>query len=175
MTRSDAITGAQQMLRSGEFLSELDRRVAYQTESQDTGRSDGLWAYLERELKPSLAELNFESRVIESPSGKSPFRLAEHKEKPSAPTVLLYGHCDVVDGMAGEWRNGLNPWQTTRIGGRVYGRGTADNKGHSINLAALRAMRVAASSASTPNSSSRWARRSPPRTSGKSACRCVMN
>jgi acetylornithine deacetylase/succinyl-diaminopimelate desuccinylase-like protein len=46
--------------------------------------------------------------------------------------------------MAGEWRNGLNPWQTTRIGGRVYGRGTADNKEqHSINLAALRAVREA--------------------------------
>ena len=59
MTRSDAITHAQQTLRSGEFLSELDRRVAYQTESQNPGRSDVLRAYLEQELKPSLAELDF--------------------------------------------------------------------------------------------------------------------
>src|SRR5262249_16318209 len=86
--------------------------------------------------------LDFESRVILSPSGRSPFLLAEHKESPSAPTVLMYGHGDVVDGMAGEGRNGLDPWQTTRIDGRVYGRGTADNKGQpSINLAALRAVR----------------------------------
>jgi hypothetical protein len=85
MTRSDAITRAQQMLRSGDFLSELDRRVAYQTESQNAGRSDVLWAYLERELKPSLAELGFENRVIESPSGRAPFLLAERKEKPSVP------------------------------------------------------------------------------------------
>ena len=36
------------------------------------------------------------------------------------------------------------PWQTTTKGERVYGRGTADNKGqHSINLAALRAVREA--------------------------------
>jgi acetylornithine deacetylase/succinyl-diaminopimelate desuccinylase-like protein len=144
MTRSDAITLAQQQLRSGEFLRELDRRVAYQTESQNAECGDVLRAYLERELKPSLAELDFESRLIESPSGKPPFLLAEHKENPMAPTVLLYGHGDVVDGMAGEWRDGLNPWQTIRIDDRVYGRGTADNKGqHSINLAALRAVRKA--------------------------------
>src|SRR5258705_8770296 len=44
--------------------------------------------------------------------------------------------------MEGEWRDNLNPWQTTIKGERVYGRGTADNKGqHSINMAALRAVR----------------------------------
>ena len=63
--------------------------MAYQTESQNPGRSDVLRAYLEQELISSFAELDFESRVIESPSGKSPFLLAEHKESPSAPTVLL--------------------------------------------------------------------------------------
>ena len=36
------------------------------------------------------------------------------------------------------------PGSTTTIGNRVYGRGTADNKGqHSINLAALAAVREA--------------------------------
>ncbi len=144
MTRSDAIARARQQLRSGEFVRELDRRVAYKTESQNAGRGDVLRAYLEQELKPSFAELGFDSRLIESPSGKSPFLLAEHHQSSSAPTVLMYGHGDVVGGMAGEWRDGLNPWQTTQVGDRVYGRGTADNKGqHSINLAALRAVREA--------------------------------
>ena len=144
MTRSDAIARARQQLRSGEFVRELDRRVAYKTESQNAGRGDVLRAYLEQELKPSFAELGFDSRLIESPSGKSPFLLAEHQQSSSAPTVLMYGHGDVVGGMAGEWRDGLNPWQTTQVGDRVYGRGTADNKGqHSINLAALRAVREA--------------------------------
>ena len=56
----------------------------------------------------------------------------------------MYGHGDVVDGMAGEWRDSLDPWRTTSVGHRVYGRGTADNKGqHSINLSALRAVREA--------------------------------
>jgi hypothetical protein len=35
MTRADAIAQARQQLHSGEFLAELDRRVAYRTESQN--------------------------------------------------------------------------------------------------------------------------------------------
>ncbi len=144
MTRTEAIAGAHQHLHSGEFLRELDRRVAYQTESQNPGRSDVLRAYLEQELQPVFSELDFASRLILSPTGKNPYLLAEYRESASAPTVLMYGHGDVVDGMAGEWRDNLDPWRTTTIGNRVYGRGTADNKGqHSINLSALRAVREA--------------------------------
>jgi acetylornithine deacetylase/succinyl-diaminopimelate desuccinylase-like protein len=82
--------------------------------------------------------------VIESPIGKGPYLLADYREDPSLLTVLSYGHGDVVGGMVGEWRDNLDPWQTTTKGDRVYGRGTADNKGqHSINMAALRAVREA--------------------------------
>ena len=144
MTRTDAIARARAQVQSGAFLRELERRVAYRTESQNAERASELRAYLEDELKPAFVELDFESRLIDSPSGKSPFLFAEHRENASAPTLLMYGHGDVVDGMVGEWRDGLDPWRTTKIGNRVYGRGTADNKGqHSINLAALRAVREA--------------------------------
>jgi acetylornithine deacetylase/succinyl-diaminopimelate desuccinylase-like protein len=132
------------MIASGEFLKILNRRVGYKTESQNAGRAEELRAYLEKEMRPAFAELDFESRLVESPSGKSPFLVAEHHEGASLPTVLIYGHGDVVDGMEGEWHDGLDPFKTTRIDNRVYGRGTADNKGqHSINLAALRAVREA--------------------------------
>ena len=144
MTRTDAIARARAQVQSGAFLRELERRVGYRTESQNAERAGELRAYLEDELKPAFVELDFESRLIDSPSGKSPFLFAEHRENASAPTLLMYGHGDVVDGMVGEWRDGLDPWRTTTIGNRVYGRGTADNKGqHSINLAALRAVREA--------------------------------
>jgi len=144
MTRASAIAHAHHQIASGEFLKTLERRVAYQTESQNAGRGDELRAYLEQEMRTALAELDFESRLVESPSGKAPFLVAEHREGASLPTVLIYGHGDVVDGMVGEWRSNLDPWQTTKIDNRVYGRGTADNKGqHSINLAALRAVREA--------------------------------
>ncbi|MBI5264732.1 MAG: M20 family metallopeptidase, partial [Bradyrhizobium sp.] len=144
MTRADAIARARQALHSGAFLTDLDRRVAYRSESQNPARSAELRAYLEKELQPVFAELDFESRLVESPSGKSPFLIAEHREGASRPTVLIYGHGDVVDGMVGQWREDRDPWRTTVAGERVYGRGTADNKGqHSINLAALAAVRAA--------------------------------
>jgi len=144
MTRSDAVARAHQMLQSGEFLTELDRRVSYQTESQNPEKSGVLRAYLTEELQPAFSELGFSTRLIESPAGKNPYLVAEHRESESAPTVLVYGHGDVVDGMAGEWRDNLDPWRTTISGNRVYGRGTADNKGqHSINMSALRAVREA--------------------------------
>jgi acetylornithine deacetylase/succinyl-diaminopimelate desuccinylase-like protein len=142
MTRADSITRAHRHLHSGEFLAELDRRVAYRTESQNPERRDVLRAYLDQELQPAFAQLDFSTRLIESPTGKNPYLLAEYRENSSAPTVLMYGHGDVVDGMVGEWRDNLDPWRTTRIDNRVYGRGTADNKGqHSINLSALAAVR----------------------------------
>jgi acetylornithine deacetylase/succinyl-diaminopimelate desuccinylase-like protein len=144
MTRADAIALARQHLHSGELLRELERRVAYPTESQNPERRDALRAYLEEELQPAFAELDFSCRLIESPTGKGPYLLAEYRESEAAPTVLSYGHGDVVDGMAGEWRDNLNPWQATTVDSRVYGRGTADNKGqHSINMSALSAVREA--------------------------------
>ena len=100
--RTDAIANVQRQFSSGEFLQTLGRRVAYQTESQSTGRESELRAYLEREMRPAFAELDFESRLVESPSGKSPFLVAEHRESDALPTVLIYGHGDVVDGMIGD-------------------------------------------------------------------------
>src|SRR3979411_2424292 len=95
-------------------------------------------------MYPEFSRLDFSSRLIESPSGRNPYLVAQYRESASAPTVLMYGHGDAVDGMAGDWRDNLDPWRTTTVGDRVYGRGTADNKGqHSINLSALRAVRAA--------------------------------
>src|SRR3984893_17643667 len=101
MTRADAIAQARQQLHSGEFLAELDRRVAYQTESQNPERPDALRAYLVEELQPAFSQLDFSTKLIESPTGKSPYLLAEYRESPSAPRVLLDGHGDVVNGLAG--------------------------------------------------------------------------
>src|SRR6185437_1805326 len=141
VTRIESIDRISRHFQSGEFLAELGRRVAYPTESQNPGREEVLRAYLEEGLQPAFSEMGFTTRIVESASGKYPYLLAERKESSSAPTVLTYGHGDVVDGMVGEWRDNLDPWRLTPKGNRVYGRGSADNKGqHSINLAALRAV-----------------------------------
>jgi acetylornithine deacetylase/succinyl-diaminopimelate desuccinylase-like protein len=67
--------------------------------------------------------------------------VAERLEDPAALTVLIYGHGDTVRGLDQLWREGLSPWSIAIRGDRIYGRGTADNKGqHSINMAALAAV-----------------------------------
>ncbi|WP_315831320.1 M20 family metallopeptidase [Bradyrhizobium prioriisuperbiae] len=144
MTRADAIDRVRKHLHSGGFLAELNRRVAYKTVSQSTEHAVDLQAYLDRELQPSFAELGFTSKLIASPTGRGPYLLAEYREDASRPTVLMYGHGDVVEGMVGRWRDNLDPWRATQIGERVYGRGAADNKGqHTILMSALAAVRAA--------------------------------
>ena len=50
----------------------------------------------------------------------------------------MYGHGDVIRGQDAQWTRGQGPWTADADGDRLYGRGTADNKGqHSINIAAL--------------------------------------
>src|SRR5260370_31899654 len=137
MSRSDAIARARLQLQSGEFLAELGRRVAYRTESQNAERHDALRAYLEEELQPSFSRLDFESRLIESPDGRAPYLLAQYRHNPDPPTVLIYGHCGLVDGMGGERREHLDPWAVKPVRNRGYGRRTHGNKGqHSVHTAA---------------------------------------
>src|ERR1700744_2290277 len=123
MTRADAVARAHAILRSGEFLSELDRRVAYQTESQNPEKRDALAAYLTDDLQPAFAKMDFATRLIESPVKKGPYLLAEYQENASAPTVLVYGHGDVVDGMVGEWRGNLGPSRPPPLWNRAFCRG----------------------------------------------------
>jgi acetylornithine deacetylase/succinyl-diaminopimelate desuccinylase-like protein len=144
MTRIDAIARVNAQFTSGDFLATLDRMVGYKTESQSDKRADDLRAYLEQELTPAFTALGFTTDIIPSPSGRGPHLLATYHESDDLPTVLMYGHGDVVPGMEGEWRDGLDPWRCTTVGERAYGRGTADNKGqHAINIAALRAVHEA--------------------------------
>jgi acetylornithine deacetylase/succinyl-diaminopimelate desuccinylase-like protein len=85
--------------------------------------------------------MGFATEVIANPrEGRGPAFVATRIEDPALPTVLVYGHGDVVRGLAGRWSDGLDPWQVTVRGERWYGRGTVDNKGqHLIAVEALRA------------------------------------
>jgi len=139
MSRERAIAHAERYFDGGGFFADLARRVAIPTESQNPDRGADLGRYLTAEMQPSFERLGFECRVLENPSAKGgPFLLAERIEDPSLVTVFSYGHGDVIRGQENSWRAGLDPWTLTREGERLYGRGTADNKGqHSINLGAI--------------------------------------
>jgi acetylornithine deacetylase/succinyl-diaminopimelate desuccinylase-like protein len=117
----------------------LARRIAFRTESQNPQRGDALRAYLTDEIGPTLAALGFTWTLWDNPvEGQPPFLFAERIEGSRLPTVLMYGHGDVVLGDDGQWKKAASPWVLEQQGNRWYGRGAADNKGqHSINLAAI--------------------------------------
>ena len=141
MSREQAIERAERYFDGGGFVEELGRRVAIKTESQESGRQSELERYLVEEMEPSLRRLGFLGRILRNPAEiGGPFLYAERIEDPALVTVFTYGHGDVIRGQENQWRAGLSPWALTREGDRLYGRGTADNKGqHTINLAALEA------------------------------------
>jgi len=124
---------------SGEFKQTLARRVAIRSESQRDDRDAEIRRYLHQEIAPAMQALGFELRPIDNPQAPlRPFLLASRIEDAALPTLLCYGHGDVVFGDDENWREGLTPWQLTEEGDRWYGRGSADNKGqHSVNIAAL--------------------------------------
>ncbi|MCW5637153.1 MAG: M20 family metallopeptidase [Rubrivivax sp.] len=138
-TRDDALAAAAAHFDGGGFARDLARRVAIRTESQDPASGPALHAYLADEIGPSLAALGFEYRIHANPEpAYGPFLVGSRHEGDDLPTVLVYGHGDVIRGQDKSWTRGGGPWALTAEGERWYGRGTADNKGqHSINLAAL--------------------------------------
>ena len=123
MSREQAIANAERYFDGGGFFADLAR-------------------YLSAEMQPSLEKLGFSCTQMPNPDTKGgPFLYAERIEDAALATVFSYGHGDVIRGQETQSRKGLDPWTLVREGERLYGRGTADNKGqHSINIAGLAAV-----------------------------------
>ena len=138
--RQQAIKAARQLASDGSFLELLRRRVAYQTSSQEDPNGPAMHAYLGEEMRPYLEAMGFHCEIHTNPvEGAGPILLAERIEPDASMCVLSYGHADVIRGQEDRWHEGRSPWILKQEADRVYGRGTADNKGqHSINLEALR-------------------------------------
>ncbi len=142
--REAAIARAVACLDDGVYEAVLADRIAIPTASQDPTSGPALQAYLEKDMAPWLRARGYSCEILPNPTGKGgPFLIAERIEDPALPTLLTYGHGDVVPGLDAGWEEGLSPWQLTRRGDRLYGRGVVDNKGqHTANLMALEAVRA---------------------------------
>ncbi|WP_369919898.1 M20/M25/M40 family metallo-hydrolase [Marinomonas polaris] len=137
--RQAALQQAVSTIKNGQFIETLTRRVAFASESQNPSASAELMKYLTDEIQPTLVKLGFECEIFANPMASCPpLLIAKRIEDESLPTLLTYGHGDVTNGQAELWQEGTHPWELSQIGEKIFGRGTADNKGqHTINLLAL--------------------------------------
>jgi acetylornithine deacetylase/succinyl-diaminopimelate desuccinylase-like protein len=141
-SRAGAIAEAYRGFDSGAYLARLRALVAVPTESQIDGSLPALTRYCTETMPTLMQGMGFDTVVLDNPrEGRGPVFVATRIEDPGLPTVLVYGHGDVVRGLAPKWSEGLDPWQVTQRGEKWYGRGTVDNKGqHLIAIDALRAV-----------------------------------
>src|SRR5258708_5055855 len=138
-TRDGAIGRAEKYFDDGGFLAELERRVAIPTTSQEQDSMPALQQYVSGEMTESLEKLGYDCTVLPNPRTEyGPFLIARRIEDPAKPTVLTYGHGDVIRGQEEQWRQGLSPWKIVVEGDRLYGRGTPDNKGQPTVLGGTR-------------------------------------
>ncbi|KAI7900282.1 uncharacterized protein BX663DRAFT_554178 [Cokeromyces recurvatus] len=119
---------------SDTMLYVLEKWIAMRTVSGDS-------RYFEecrrgaRFLKNILQQLGAVSRMIHGASGRNPLVYGKFTGKRSTsnqkktPTVLIYGHYDVIaaDNEKNLWDS--DPFRLTGRNGYLYGRGTSDNKG----------------------------------------------
>ncbi len=140
--RDDAVERAMAFFDDGTFEEELRQRVAVPSESQTPEGLPHCRTYLEAEMLPAFEAMEFECRIWDNPvESCGPILLATRHEADGLPVILGYGHGDTIRGLDDQWTRGAGPWVTARDGERLYGRGTADNKGqHTINMLAMRAV-----------------------------------
>ena len=104
-TRDGAIGRAEKYFDDGGFLAELQRRVAIPTTSQEQDSMPALQQYVSGEMTESLEKLGYDCTVLPNPRSEyGPFLIARRVEDASKPTVLTYGHGDVIRGQEEQWR-----------------------------------------------------------------------
>ena len=133
---ADLNDGIRQVLPSAR--ADLERLVRIPSVSADPAATRHVWASA-AEVATLLREAGLSEVDVVTAGDSRPAVLGRRPGPPGAPTVLLYAHHDVQPpGEAADWDS--DPFEPAERDGRLYGRGTADDKaGVAVHLAALRA------------------------------------
>src|SRR5215211_3851498 len=121
-----------------EVIADLKELITIESVSADPARA----AEVERSAESIVRLLTDlgcpDVRVIRAPGG-APAVIGRFPPPQGMPTVCLYAHHDVQpEGDPAGWRT--PPFVATELKGRLFGRGTSDDKaGFAVHLAALRA------------------------------------
>jgi acetylornithine deacetylase/succinyl-diaminopimelate desuccinylase-like protein len=115
--------------------AELEALVRIPSISADPDRVDDVAASAELTAE-QLRTAGLESVRLASVDGSHPYVIGEWMHAgPGAPTVLLYAHHDVQPpGMVDRWS--ADPFEPVERDGRLYGRGSADDKAGAVAHAA---------------------------------------
>ena len=118
--------------------ADLERLVRIPSVSADPDAVPHVWASAAT-TAGLLREAGLPEVDVVTAGDSRPAVLGRRPGPPDAPTVLLYAHHDVQPpGEVADWDS--DPFEPSERGGRLYGRGTADDKaGVAVHLAALRA------------------------------------
>jgi len=109
----------------GRFRSELYDFLRIPSVSADAAHAGDVRTAAEW-LADRLREAGLESEIFDTPG--HPLVLGEWRGAPGAPTVLIYGHYDVQPPDPLDlWTS--PPFEPTERDGRMYARGSADDKG----------------------------------------------
>jgi acetylornithine deacetylase/succinyl-diaminopimelate desuccinylase-like protein len=132
---SDLVARVQAVLPS--VRADLEDLVRIQSVWADPARRDEVHRSA-RAVADLLSQAGFQQVEIVAEGG-APAVIAHYPPPPGAPTVLLYAHHDVQpEGEPAQWDS--EPFEPTERDGRLYGRGSADDKaGIATHLAAFRA------------------------------------
>jgi acetylornithine deacetylase/succinyl-diaminopimelate desuccinylase-like protein len=117
---------------------ELDELVRIPSISADPAHAADVRASADA-VEALMVESGLESVRQIVVDGGHPYVVGEWTNVPDAPTVLLYAHHDVQPpGFVERWTG--DPFEPREVDGRLYGRGTADDKaGVVAHLAVVRA------------------------------------
>ena len=118
--------------------ADLERLVRIPSVSADPDAAQHVWASAGT-TAGLLREAGLPEVDVVTAGDSRPAVLGRRPGPPGAPVVLLYAHHDVQPpGEAADWDS--DPFEPAERDGRLYGRGTADDKaGVAVHLAALRA------------------------------------